>query len=173
MATELTVNLSPSQLRHNLCAFHYIACITDPVILWRAFWNHDIQLPLALPPTPPEKSHNHLSLWQDIIKIQTGKGKQLSTHLCRAPTDHRCYQSSTGSSRPWLIAPHILFSSCQSVPAMLWKPSSLSWHRNQVRTSPKLGACSFLTQQHTSQSLCLRWLRASRLWAEQLRELFS
>lgn len=50
--------------------------------------------------------------------------------------------------------PLLLYSSCQSVPAVLWKPSSLSWQRNQRRTSPKLGDGSFLTQQHTSLLAC-------------------
>lgn len=48
----------------------------------------------------------------------------------------------------------ILYSSCQSVPAMLWNPSSLSWHRNQGEMSPRLGACSFLTRQQTSLLAC-------------------
>lgn len=60
----------------------------------------------------------------------------------------------TGNSRPWLIAPPVLCSSCQRVPAMLWKPPSLSWQRNQGKTSPRLGAGSFLTQQHTSLLAC-------------------
>lgn len=76
---------------HNPRAFiTYLAQLTLSAIMCLAFWNHDIQLPHGLPSTPPEKSHHHLSLWQDIIKILTGEGKQLSTHLYRAPTDHRC-----------------------------------------------------------------------------------
>lgn len=50
--------------------------------------------PMDSLPSYPKKSHRHLSLWQDFIKIHTGKGEQLSTHLYRTPTDHRCQQGS-------------------------------------------------------------------------------
>ena len=86
-------------------------------------------------------------------KFILGKGNSFQPTCTELPLITDVSKALTGNSRPWLIDP-TLCSSCQRVPAMLWKPPSLSWQRNQGRTSPKLGAGSFLTQQHTSLLAC-------------------
>ena len=133
----------------------YISFCSLSVTMGMEFWNQDIQLPPWIPSYPTQKNLIVICLsGRTSSKFILGKGNSFQPTCTELLLITDVSKALTGNSRPWLIAPPVLCSSCQRVSAMLWKPPSLSWQRNQGRTSPKLGAGSFLTQQHTSLLAC-------------------
>lgn len=155
ICTELLPNLSESQPRYNQCAFNYASCIIDLMCHYlNGFLVPGHPASLWIPSDPTRKipwssvslaGHHQNSNWkrETTFKppVQNSHWSQMLAALCI-------------QQQPLADSSQILYSNYQCVPAMLWKPSTLSWHRKQVRTSPKLGAYYFLTQQHITLLAC-------------------